>query len=121
VLFLMIAGHALMDFALQPEAMAVEKNRHSATPLQKAVPWYYWLTAHSLCHAGAVWFVTRSPFLALAELVAHWFIDFAKCEKWTNIHADQAMHVGCKIVWYALIVNGVAGRIDEQLLSWMVW
>jgi hypothetical protein len=114
VLFLLLVGHALMDFALQPEAMAVEKCRHSTSPLQKAVPWYYWLTAHCLCHAGGVYYVTGgSLFLAAAELVAHWFIDFAKCEKWTNIHADQLLHAGCKVAWYLLAIYGVAERVDR--------
>jgi Protein of unknown function (DUF3307) len=121
VLFLLIVGHAIMDYALQSDAMAIEKNRHSITPLQKAVPWYYWLTAHSLCHGGAVWFITHSPFLALAETVIHWIIDFAKSEKWTNIHADQALHVACKIVWYAMIVYGVTGPIDSQIRVWTLW
>jgi hypothetical protein len=115
ILFYLLAGHALMDFGLQSESMALEKSRHSKTQLQKEVPWYYWLTAHSLLHGGAVAVITQSLGLGItqslglgiAETVCHWVIDFAKCEKRTNIHVDQALHVACKLIWYALIVNGV--------------
>jgi len=97
-----MVGHAVADYPLQGEAMALEKDRHSTTPLQAQVPWYYWLSAHSLIHGGAVTLVTGSVWLGLAETAAHWVIDFAKCEKWTNIHQDQAMHAVCKIAWAML-------------------
>jgi hypothetical protein len=115
VLYLLIVAHAVMDYLLQPDAMALEKDRHSATPLQKAVPWYYWLTAHALGHGGAVYFVTNSLFLALLETLVHWFIDFAKCEKWTSIAADQALHVGCKVVWWLLLIYGMTAPVDDVL------
>jgi len=107
ILFYLLAGHALMDYGLQSESMALEKSRHSKTQLQKEVPWYYWLTAHSLLHGGAVAMITGSLGFGIAETMCHWVIDFAKCEKRTNIHVDQALHVACKLIWYALIVNGV--------------
>lgn len=113
--FLLLAGHALADFPLQAGPMATEKSRHSTTDLQKAVPWYYWLTAHSLIHGGAVYLVTQSLTLGLLETVVHWLIDFAKCEGWTNIHMDQALHVGCKLLWCVLIAYGVPGQIDPYL------
>lgn len=98
----MLVGHAVGDYALQSEAMAREKDRHSTTPLQATVPWFYWLTAHALIHGGAVALATRSVWLGLAETVAHWVIDFIKCEGWTNIHQDQALHIACKGTWAAL-------------------
>ena len=63
----MLVGHALADYPLQSEAMAREKDRHSTTPLQASVPWFYWLTAHALLHGGAVGLVTQSIWLGLAE------------------------------------------------------
>lgn len=110
--FALLVGHALVDYPLQAGPMATEKCRHSTSALQKAVPWYYWLTAHALCHGGAVFLITQSLFLGVLETVVHWFIDFAKCEKWINVHVDQALHVACKIVWCILIANGVPGHID---------
>jgi hypothetical protein len=105
--FYLLVGHAMMDFSLQAGPMATEKSRHSTTELQKEVPWYYWLTAHALMHGGAVALVTQSLGLGLLETFCHWVIDFAKCEDWTNIHIDQALHIICKVVWVVLLLNGV--------------
>lgn len=105
--FQMLVGHAFMDFPMQSGPIAVEKCRHSKSELQKQVPWYYWLTAHALLHGGAVYYITGLLGFGLLETVCHWIIDFAKCEGWTNIHIDQALHVACKVLWVVLILNGI--------------
>jgi len=105
MLFYMIAGHALMDFSLQNDTMALEKNRHRDSPMQKSVPWYYWLTAHALIHGGTVGYITGSIHLGIAETIIHWIIDFGKCEKWYNIHVDQFLHIACKVVWYLIMTQ----------------
>ncbi len=105
--FYLLAAHALMDFPMQAGPMATEKSRHSRTELQKQVPWYYWLTAHALVHGLAVAFITGSVGYGIAETVCHWVIDFAKCDGWTNIHIDQALHVLCKVLWVVMIANGI--------------
>ncbi len=103
--FQFLIGHAVADFALQPTAMAKGKNRHLAAETiegQKNVTfWPYWLVSHALVHAGCVWIISKNPVLALAEFAAHSVLDFAKCEKWTNIHIDQLLHLVCKgfFVW----------------------
>jgi len=97
-----------MDFSLQNDTMALEKNRHSTTPLQKAVPWYYWLGAHALIHGGMVYYITGYQVLGIAETVIHAFIDFGKCEKWFSIHVDQVLHILCKVVWYVLVLYVLA-------------
>jgi hypothetical protein len=97
--FWLLVAHFVADYPLQGDTTAREKNRHSTTGLQGFVPWYYWLTAHALMHGGAVALVTGSVGLGVAETVAHWLIDFGKCERWYSIHADQALHLGCKVVW----------------------
>ena len=99
--FVLCCGHALADFPLQPDFLARGKNRHTPpfnVPAgQKAqVIWPHCLTAHALIHAGTVWVITGSVTFAAIELVAHWWIDFAKCENWTGIHSDQALHYACK-------------------------
>ncbi|MBY0522635.1 MAG: DUF3307 domain-containing protein [Gemmataceae bacterium] len=101
----LLVGHAVGDFALQSEAMAIEKNRHSKSVLQRAVPWFYWLSAHSLLHGAAVGLITQSVWLGLVETVLHWVIDFVKCEHWTNIHQDQVLHILCKVAWAVLSVQ----------------
>ena len=108
LLFQLLIGHAGADFGLQSDAMARGKNRHlppadvppGQTPMTM---WPYWLTSHALIHAGAVWVVTGRPELAAVEMAAHWLIDFAKCENWTGIHVDQALHVACKVGLVGLI------------------
>jgi len=105
--FQMLVGHALMDFPMQAGPIATEKSRHSKTDLQKQVPWYYWLSAHALLHGGAILYITGLLGYALLETVVHWIIDFAKCEGWTNIHIDQALHVACKALWVVMIANGI--------------
>ena len=42
--------------------------------------------------------------IGLAELVIHWFTDWAKCEKYIDFNQDQAIHYGCKVLWAILVV-----------------
>jgi hypothetical protein len=118
VLFALLIGHAVADFALQGAFLSAAKNRHHSLRAffgEKEVPkglWIEALSAHSLIHAGAVWWVTGSVGLGLLEFVAHAGIDFAKCEGWTSFRIDQALHVGCKLVWVGLLWGGSA---------WVMW
>jgi hypothetical protein len=57
------------------------------------------LAAHAGTHAAAVYIVTGSWQLAVAEWALHCLIDAAKCANLTNIHKDQALHVACKVLW----------------------
>jgi hypothetical protein len=68
-----------------------------------AAIWVYCLSAHSLVHAGAVWIITGSALFGFIEFVLHWVIDFAKCEKWTNFHVDQGLHLASKLGYVAAI------------------
>jgi len=115
LLFFLLAAHALMDFALQSETMAVCKCRRCDNPIAKIVPWYYWLAAHSVLHGAAVGAVIRSfgydwnlvVAFALAETAIHALIDHGKCQNWYAIHVDQTLHVACKILWWGLVASGV--------------
>jgi len=106
LLFWLLVGHAVMDFSLQTDTMAKGKNRNRPVdpsvipPGQKFQPtWGYWLTSHALHHGGAVALVTGRIDLGIAEAVAHWGIDFGKCESWYGIHVDQGLHIACKLAW----------------------
>jgi hypothetical protein len=99
VLFLMIAAHAALDYALQGDTVAINKNPNANTPLQKHVPWYYWLASHALVHGGAVALITGSAGLGVAETAAHFAIDYGKCSGKYSIHIDQLLHMVCKLVW----------------------
>lgn len=106
----LLMGHALADFALQNSDMARLKNRHAkptnVPPGQKIVPcWFYFLTSHALIHGGIVWLLLGHWYLAAAETVAHWLIDFAKCENWINPHVDQFLHIFCKVLWVVIYLQ----------------
>jgi hypothetical protein len=115
LLFFLIAAHALMDYSLQNDAMAVCKCRKSGNPLAASVPWYYWLTSHALLHGSAVGIVFHwmgfdwsvVAVIATAEAVIHWFVDFGKCEKLYSLHVDQTIHILCKLAWWMLAFTQV--------------
>lgn len=97
---LLLAGHALADYPLQGQFLADGKNRH--TTLGRTF-WPHALTAHALIHGGMVTALTGSAALGAAETVVHWVTDWLKCEGKIGLHTDQAIHVACKLVWFALV------------------
>ncbi len=105
LLFKMIVGHAIADFWAQTDALAAMKNRHndpskfSPKGQKPQLIWPYALTAHALIHGAMVWYITGSFGLFLAETLAHWVIDFGKCDNKFGIHVDQALHLLCKVIW----------------------
>lgn len=106
VAFGLVAAHFAADFPLQGDTTAIQKSRRTSNPLSKVVPWFYWLTAHAFVQAAGVLIVTGSVVLAAAELVAHWAIDFGKCEDWYSIHVDQFLHLACKAAYLLMIWKG---------------
>lgn len=102
-LFYLLVGHALCDYPLQGNYLANTKNRNGDYGRNKRHGvWLHSLTAHALIHGGAVALITGNVWLGVAETIAHGIIDFGKCEGWYGLHADQGMHVGCKVLWAAL-------------------
>ena len=102
LLFAFLIGHALADFPLQGDFLAIGKERHGNLEKLTGTAWpkgmrLYCLTMHSLIHAGAVWFISGSVLLGAAELVLHWLIDLAKSSRLTSFYVDQLLHVLCKI------------------------
>ncbi len=109
LLFAFLIGHALADFPLQGQFLAVGKERYG--DLEKLTGtkwphgmWAYCLTMHSLIHAGAVWFISGSVILGAAEFVLHWFIDLAKSSNVTSFYVDQSLHFLCKIAYVILLI-----------------
>ena len=94
----LIAGHALCDYPLQGDFLARAKNRAMPIP---GVPWYQALGAHAIIHGFAVGLLTGIPALGIAETLAHSAIDDAKCTGKIGFDADQALHIGCKLLWVA--------------------
>mgnify|MGYP001560633772 CR=1 FL=1 len=99
-LLALVMGHALADFGLQNQFVADYKS-----PLKDSTPfgatiWPYVLIAHGLMHGAVVFLITCNPWLGLAETVAHSLIDYCKCTKRIGWHADQWLHLGCKVWWW---------------------
>ncbi len=108
LLFLLLAGHALADFVLQTEVMAIGKNRHSKIHEEKGKhfpTWHYWMGAHTLIHGGMVCLLTQSLLLGLIETLLHTLIDFLKCEGKLSFHQDQFLHLVCKIGYCAALAT----------------
>lgn len=97
----LVMVHFLCDFALQNERMALGKSKIT-NQLEKYVPWYYWLTAHSFIQGLGVYVVTENVFIGLFETVVHWIIDHLKCKGLTNIHQDQTLHIAFMLI-YAIL------------------
>ena len=102
LLFLLIAGHALADFPLQPSFLAESKNRYSTLG---TILWPYALSAHALIHGGFVAVLTGSAVLGVAETVTHWITDWLKCGNRIGLAADQAVHIACKVAWFLVVLK----------------
>jgi len=99
IFFWLLCGHALADYSLQSDTMAVGKNRHLEGGRYRTVPWYYWMAAHSLIHGGIVGLLSGWIVLGVIETLLHYIIDCARCEKLINVHTDQFLHVFCKALY----------------------
>lgn len=106
MLFLaLLFAHALCDYPLQGDFLAMAKNRAKPIP---GVPWWNALAAHACIHAGAVYLVTGSILFALIEFAAHALIDDAKCMGLINYNVDQLLHVACKGMYCILLAAGLS-------------
>ena len=99
-LFLLLAGHALADYPLQGDFIARGKNFRS--PIA-GIDWWVVMLAHSLIHGGAVVVVTGNVWMGVVETVLHFLIDHAKCRNYFGFKTDQALHVVCKIGYFAVL------------------
>lgn len=100
----LVAAHFVLDYPLQGDTTAREKNPRSTTDLQRHVPWGYWMTAHAISHAAAVAYLTGSLWCCAAEFVVHFVTDWNKCLGRISIHADQAIHLGTKAAFVLVAV-----------------
>lgn len=89
-------GHAIADYPLQGEFLAKAKNRAAPIP---GFPWWQALSAHALIHAGFVGWLTGIWWIGILEFVAHFVTDDAKCRGKLTLNQDQAIHIGCKLLW----------------------
>ena len=108
LLLVLCAGHAVADFGLQSEYMAVNKaprlKDERTGALVRNPHWAPIMLAHCLIHAGMVAVITGSAALGLAELAVHVALDVAKCEGRTSYGTDQTAHYLCKAAWTAVML-----------------
>ncbi len=107
---LLCIGHFVADYPLQSEFIAKGKNRFRPVDLATVPPgqvpqtiWPWVLTAHAATHGAAVFIITQSVPLAVAETVSHWLIDYGKCANRYGIHTDQLLHIACKYLWATIL------------------
>jgi hypothetical protein len=99
VIIALIGAHALADYPLQGDFLSKAKNRTAPIP---GVPWYQALGAHVAIQGVFVALITGIWWLAIAEALAHWFTDDAKCRGKISFNTDQAIHIACKFAWFAV-------------------
>lgn len=103
-LFLLLSGHFLCDYPLQGDFIGKFKNRNVNDKMNPPfIPWWHLMTAHAFIHAGMVLVITNRIELVVAELFAHFIIDVLKCEGYTGINIDQALHIICKIIYVMIL------------------
>jgi hypothetical protein len=95
--FWLLVAHALCDFPLQADYLALHKNKWAGY-----ADWPWALAAHSLIQGGGVALVTGSVGLGLAEAVLHAAIDNLKCAQRISYNVDQTLHIACKLVWWVI-------------------
>lgn len=110
LLFALLIGHALADFPLQGEFLAVGKEMRgrldelTGTTWPRGM-WAFCLTVHALIHGGMVWAITGSVWLGVIELVIHWLIDLAKSARLMGFYLDQSLHILCKVAYVYILIE----------------
>ena len=97
ILFLLIVGHAVADYGLQTEYIAMNKSPRSNG-------WQFTLLAHSLIHAGTVYLITGLMPLAMMECVLHFMIDMFRSTESISRVVDQTLHFLCKAFYVIILV-----------------
>ena len=125
MLFALLCGHAISDFALQSESMGLGKSRHKKPPyipkgIRGQTVWLYYLTAHAFINGGVVYLITQSQFLGITETIVHWVIDFHSGYDFTHcgrgISAEDIMaFFKDRIIYKGNPVIAIKGRPDEEL------
>lgn len=121
--FLLIAVHFVLDFPLQGDTVAINKNPNANTELQKSINWKYWMTAHAFSHglgvaivflfAQCLFFELNEEILAvpvilgLLETMVHFFTDYKKCQGELTMFQDQLIHIVYKATWLAIWVGAL--------------
>lgn len=87
-LILLLVGHAVADWLLQPGWLSRAK---------RTTRWG--LPLHGILHGSAVFVATGHPVLAALETIIHPLVDRAKARGQIGMVTDQIVHLLCKIAW----------------------
>lgn len=101
-LIALLTAHFFADYAGQGDFMAKAKNQYNPIP---DVPWWQVLGAHAMIHGGLVALITGIWWLCPLEAAAHFVTDDAKCRGRISYNTDQAIHVGCKVLWWLVAIS----------------
>lgn len=101
MLIALIGAHFIADYPLQGDFLSKAKNR--ANPIA-GVPYWQALGAHVAIQGVLVALITGIWWLAVVEAAIHWITDDAKCMGRISFNTDQAIHLGCKAVWWVIAV-----------------
>jgi hypothetical protein len=101
ILFLLFAGHAVVDYGLSTSYVAFAKS-HKRKEGEGVWPWV--LLAHSLMHGGSVFLVTGNVVLGVGELLLHAATDYLKSDGKLSYGADQAIHYITKVIWVVVLL-----------------
>lgn len=104
LLILLVLIHALADYPVQGDFLPHGKRRASSF---EVLSWRGVLTYHAAIHAGAVFVLTESLLLGLSEFVIHWMTDYLKFRDRIGRSTDQAIHIGCKVIWWILCIGNL--------------
>jgi len=99
MLIALLGAHCFFDYAGQGDFMAKAKNPEAPLP---GVPWRVVLMAHATIHGAAVALITGIWWLFALEYVLHYVTDKLKCEGEIDFRQDQAVHITCKLAWFAI-------------------
>ena len=97
----LMVGHSLMDYPLQGDFLSRAKNHKNPIP---GISPTLTMEAHCILHAAAVWIITGSFLLSVAEYLCHYVIDRLKCAGRFGFETDQYLHFTCKVLWATIIV-----------------
>lgn len=103
--FVFSVVHFICDYPLQGDFLSRAKNHKKPFP---GVPWCWAMVAHCTIQAAGVWLVSGSSILAVIEFVAHFIIDFLKCDGKIDFNVDQILHLGFKLIFAVCIYAGMA-------------
>jgi hypothetical protein len=100
VLFWLLVGHALADFVFQTDKM--RQFKRPVRVQEGGAPWWFWMSAHCLVHAGAVALATGRIEIGMLEFVVHFAADSIPRR---NAYLNQGLHVISKLVWAYMVVS----------------